>query len=420
MSKNEFFSAQMIADTLSLSNRTIESWAKNGKLVPELDPATHERPYTRAQLENIDKFSAMFNSTWDEEISVEPTREYTLVELFAGGGGLALGLEKAGFHSLLLNENDKHACATLRLNRPEWNVVEDDIANVDFSHLQGKVDLLTGGFPCQPFSEAGKKLGFEDLRGTLVFEMVRAIKEIRPKVFLAENVKGLVNNDGGRTLNTIINVLEELGYTILEKDVYKAMFYKVPQKRERLIIIGVRSDIVEKLVFNKPSPYHRILTVKDALKAGELYQTDVPDSIGETYKKRKKEIMSHVPEGGYWKDLPIELQKEYMLKSFYLGGGKTGMARRLAWNEPSLTLVCSAAQKQTERCHPSETRPLTTREFARIQTFPDDWQFSGSKGQVYKQIGNAVPVNLALAIGKALINMLNNAPDDVFESLDSE
>lgn len=124
--------------------------------------------------------------------------------------------------------------------------------------------------------------------------------------------------------------------------------------------------------------------------------------------------MSFVPEGGYWRDLPIELQKEYMMKSFYLGGGKTGMARRLAWNEPSLTLVCTPAQKQTERCHPSESRPLTTREYARIQTFPDEWEFCGSDSQIYKQIGNAVPVNLALAIGKALVRMLNSAPNDIF------
>ena len=106
--------------------------------------------------------------------------------------------------------------------------------------------------------------------------------------------------------------------------------------------------------------------------------------------------------------MPVDLQKEYMLGSFYLGGGKTGMARRLSWNEPSLTLTCAPAQKQTERCHPSEHRPLTTREYARIQTFPDNWQFEGSATQVYKQIGNAVPVNLALAVGKSLVRMLNS------------
>lgn len=412
---DNYFSAAIVADTLSVSKRNVETWAKNGKLIPALNHDLHEKPYTKEQLENFEQFSAMFNSSWDQEMSVEPARDYSLVELFAGAGGLALGLEQAGFKSILLNEKDKYACATLRANRPAWNVVEDGIENVDFTHLNGKVDLLTGGFPCQPFSYAGKQLGFEDLRGTLVFEMARAIKEIQPKVFLAENVKGLAENDNGRTLSTIIKVLEDLGYKILEKEIYKAIFYKVPQKRERLMIVGVRADLYDKLVYEKPSPYYKVLTVKDALKAGELYDQDVPKSTGQLYPKRKAEIMSYVPEGGYWRDLPIELQKEYMMKSFYLGGGKTGMARRLSWDEPSLTLVCTPAQKQTERCHPSESRPLTTREYARIQTFPDDWKFEGSDGQIYKQIGNAVPVNLALAVGKAIVRMLNNAPKEIFE-----
>lgn len=404
---NDYFSAETVADALSVSKRNIESWAKNGKLVPILDPLIHKKPYKKEQLVQFPQFSAMFNSSWEEQEKITPSRELSLVELFAGAGGLALGLEKAGFKSVLLNEKDKFACQTLRFNRPEWNVVEDDIANVDFTHLKGKVDLLTGGFPCQPFSYAGKQLGFEDIRGTLVFEMARAIKEIQPKVFLAENVKGLAENDDGKTLETIISILEEIGYEIVEKDVYKALFYKTPQKRERLIIIGVRKDLIGQASFEKPSPYHRILNLRDAFKAGELYKDDVPESIGQKYPQRKAEIMSHVPEGGYWRDLPLELQIEYMKGSFHLGGGKTGMARRLSWDEPSLTLTCAPAQKQTERCHPSENRPLTTREYARIQTFPDNWIFQGSASQIYKQIGNAVPVNLAFAIGKSLVKMLN-------------
>lgn len=133
-----------------------------------------------------------------------------------------------------------------------------------------------------------------------------------------------------------------------------------------------------------------------------------PESDGATYPKRKEEILKLVPPGGYWRDLPMDIQKEYMKKSFYLGGGKTGMARRLSWDEPSLTLTCSPAQKQTERCHPEETRPLTVREYARIQSFPDDWQFTGSLASQYRQIGNAVPVNLAYHIGKTLISMLES------------
>jgi DNA (cytosine-5)-methyltransferase 1 len=152
------------------------------------------------------------------------------------------------------------------------------------------------------------------------------------------------------------------------------------------------------------------MVLKDALKAGELYANDVTElgTEGQKYPKRKAEILSQVPQGGYWRDLSDELQREYMQGSYFLGGGKTGMARRLSWNEPSLTLTCSPSQKQTERCHPEYNRPLTVREYARIQTFPDNWVFSGSISSQYKQIGNAVPVNLACAIGKRLISLLNN------------
>jgi len=405
--KKEFFSSSDVADILSVSKRNISSWAKNGKLIPALDPETHSNPYTKDQLSVFPEFSSMFQSQWEDQLLIKPNKEYTLVELFAGAGGLALGLEQAGFKSLRLNEINKHACNTLRKNRPDWNVIEGDIVDQSFHDLSGKVDLLTGGFPCQPFSTAGKKLGLEDIRGTLVFEMIRVMKEIKPKVFLAENVSGLKNDDNGRTIEVIKDIINESGYSVIEEDIYKAIFYKVPQKRERLIIIAVRNDLKDKVVYEKHSVYHSLVTVKDALKKGSLYNSDVPESEGQSYPARKAEILSYVPEGGYWRDLPLELQKEYMKGSFSLGGGKTGMARRLSWNEPSLTLTCSPAQKQTERCHPEENRPLTTREYARIQTFPDDWVFEGSTTEIYKQIGNAVPVNLAACLGRSIVKMLN-------------
>jgi DNA (cytosine-5)-methyltransferase 1 len=359
-------------------------------------------------LEQFEQAQLLFNSTWNDEIKSKASRAYTLVELFAGAGGLAIGLEKSGFKSLLLNEFDRHACSTLRTNRPKWNVLEGDIRNVDFSPYKNKVDVLSGGFPCQAFSYAGKKLGFEDTRGTLFFEFARAVKEINPKIILAENVRGLLEHEGGKTLEAIKNVIDEIGYELIDPRVLKAVFYKVPQKRERLFLIAIRKDLANIANFKWPSPYTRIMTLRDALYKGELYSSDVPDSPGQKYPKRKAEILSNVPEGGYWRDLPPKLQKEYMQKSFFLGGGKTGMARRLSLDEPSLTLTCAPAQKQTERCHPTETRPLTVREYARIQTFPDDWVFTGPLTAQYKQIGNAVPVNLAHAVGRSLIRLLND------------
>ncbi|MEM9954530.1 MAG: DNA cytosine methyltransferase, partial [Chloroflexota bacterium] len=197
---------------------------------------------------------------------------------------------------------------------------------------------------------------------------------------------------------TVEDLLEKVKSLKTNRYVLKAQIHDVPQKLERLIIIGVRNDLDYPIYFPKENDY--ILSLREAL-------TDVPISDGASYPQRKKEILAHVPAGGYWRDLPENLAKEYMKKSYFLGGGKTGMARRLAWEEPSLTLTCSPAQKQTERCHPSETRPLTVREYARIQTFPDEWEFTGSTANQYKQIGNAVPVNLAYHIGRCLIAMLD-------------
>ncbi|EHS4535900.1 TPA: DNA (cytosine-5-)-methyltransferase [Enterobacter hormaechei subsp. xiangfangensis] len=401
----EEFSLSEVADILGVSKETLRRWDTAGKLVSQRNDENNYRFYRKDQLKHFEQAQFLFKSQWSDE-SKTCNNIYTVLELFAGAGGMALGLEKAGLKSVLLNEIDSHACKTLRKNRPEWNVVEGDVSKVDFTPYRDTVDVLAGGFPCQAFSYAGKKLGFEDTRGTLFFEFARAVKEINPKVLLAENVRGLLNHDDGRTLETIKNIITDLGYTLFEPRVLKAIFYKVPQKRERLIIVAVRNDLANGIDYEWPSSYNKILTLKDALKKGELYDSDVPESEGQKYPKRKAEILSMVPPGGYWRDLPEDIQKEYMLKSFYLGGGKTGMARRLSWDEPSLTLTCAPAQKQTERCHPEETRPLTVREYARIQTFPDDWVFEGPMSAKYKQIGNAVPVNLSFAVGKSVVHLL--------------
>jgi len=415
----EYYSIAQVADILGSSKETLRRWDKSGKLVPQRNPDNNYREYHRTQLEQFEQAQLLFNSKWNEELDVTPNRSYKLIELFAGAGGLAIGMEKAGFDSILLNEIDKNACATLRKNRPEWNVLEGDISEIDFSKYKNTVDILTGGFPCQAFSYAGNKQGFEDARGTLFFEYARAVKEINPKVIVAENVRGLLRHDDGKTLQTIKNIINELGYKLVEPRVLKAVFYRVPQKRERLLLIAIRKDLAPSVEFKWPSPYERLMTMKDALKKGDLFDTNVPLSAGQKYPDRKIEILDKVPQGGYWRDLPDDLQREYMMKSYFLGGGKTGMARRLSWDEPSLTLTCAPAQKQTERCHPSETRPLTVREYARIQTFPDDWEFCGSISSQYKQIGNAVPINLAHAVGRSLVRLLNDIENNTIATQSS-
>ena len=403
----QFFTVTNLADILSVSIRTVITWVKKGTLNLEKNENGQEGFYAN-QLVGISQIESMIDNKWDEEYKVKPVRDFTSIELFAGGGGLALGMEKAGFKHVLLNEFDKSACATLRKNRPSWNVVEGDIHDISFKEYEGKVDFLSGGFPCQAFSYAGNKGGFEDARGTLFFELARTVKEVKPKVFMGENVKGLYTHDKGHTFKVIKSVIADLGYTLVEPQLLKAIQYQVPQKRERLILIAIRNDIADKVKFHYPSPFNRVVTLRDAFFKGLLYDCDVPESIGQKYPQRKKEIMEQVPMGGYWKDLPDDLQLEYMKGSYYMGGGKTGIARRLSLDEPSLTLTCAPAMKQTERCHPTETRPLTVREYAIIQTFPDDWEFCGNMTAQYKQIGNAVPVNLAAAVGRSLIRLFNN------------
>lgn len=328
------------------------------------------------------------------------SNEVTAIELFAGAGGLAIGLEQAGINTLEYVEVDKACCETLKTNRPYWNVVCDDIHNVDFTRYRNKVDIVTGGFPCQAFSYAGKKMGFEDVRGTLFYEFARCIKEVQPKMFMAENVKGLLSHDKGRTLSTIISVFEDLGYTIgNRKQVLNACYYGVGQKRERIVIVGIRNDIQTNFTYPKPEKHQT--TLKEALK-------DCPVSDGISYSEKKKKIFELVPPGGCWINLPENIAKEYMGKSYYSGGGKRGMARRISWDEPCLTLTCSPSQKQTDRCHPDEIRPFTVREYARIQSFPDDWKFCGGISSQYKQIGNAVPVELARRLGIQLIKSIKN------------
>ena len=401
----EYYSLSEVADLLSVSKETLRRWDRNGKLTAVREPMSNYRVYHKTQLKIFDDLEFLYAPNENVEEIIQ-TKTYKSIELFAGAGGLAIGLEEAGINCLALNEYDHWACETLRKNRPSWNVIEDDVKNVSFSHLKGEIDLVTGGFPCQAFSYAGKKLGLNDARGTLFYEFARVVQETMPAICVGENVRGLMTHDNGRTIEGMISILDEIGYHVITPRIFKTIFYKVPQKRERVLIVGIRKDLNHQL-FEFPKPFKKVYTLKDALKKGELYNCDVPISAGTQYPKSKKEVLELVPPGGYWRDLPIDLQKQYMGGSFHLSGGKTGMARRMSWLEPSLTLTCSPAQKQTERCHPEETRPFTVREYARIQTFPDDWIFAGSVSQQYKQIGNAVPVNFAKEVGFSIIKFLN-------------
>lgn len=384
---------------IGVSADTIRRWNKKGLLKAQRSEHNY-RLFDLGEMQMIHK--KLFSNNEKNNYKILKSKKkskHSVIELFAGAGGTALGFHNAGLQHSLLLEWDEKAGNTLKQNMPDWNVIVQDVREFNFKGLEA--DVIEGGFPCQAFSYAGNKMGFSDVRGTMFFEFARAIKDVKPKIAMGENVRGLLTHDDGKTLKTIVSILKELGYKVAYK-VLRAQYLDVPQKRERLIILAVRNDLDIPFLFPKEKNY--TVSVKEALEK-------CPDSPGQEYPPRKKEILKLIPPGGYWRDLPIKLQKEYMRASFYMGGGKTGMARRLSWDEPSLTLTCAPAQKQTERCHPKETRPLRVREYARIQTFPDNWEFSGSTSSQYKQIGNAVPPNLGYHMGKCIIAMLDNKPD---------
>ena len=324
----------------------------------------------------------------------------TSIELFAGAGGLALGLEQAGFEHLGLVEFNKYAADTLIANRPQWKVLCEDIAQVaerdleqEFGIAKYELDLLSGGAPCQSFSYAGKRLGLQDVRGTMFYHYATFLHKLQPKMFLFENVRGLLTHDGGRTFKTILDIFEDEGYTTVHK-VLNAWNYGVPQKRERLITIGIRNDLAEQCHFTFPKEHEYKPVVRDI-------QLDInPDATQcARYSQNKETVFALVPPGGYWRDIDPVVAKTYMKTCWDMGGGRTGILRRIGLDEPSLTVLTNPGMKQTDRCHPLEVRPFSVRENARLQSFPDEWIFCGKLSEQYKQVGNAVPVNLAKEIG---------------------
>ena len=404
MSDAKYVMVTAASYALNVSVDTIRRWNKQG-LIKATRDKNNRRLFNLEEIKRLqNKLSGKKDSTEYQILkSKQMYEEATCIDLFAGAGGTALGFHNAGINHVMLNELDSNAVATLKANSKKhklrWNIIEGDVAGLDFKEYVGTA-IIQAGFPCQAFSYAGKSRGFEDTRGTLFFEFARAVKEVKPKIAIGENVRGLINHDGGKTLATMLKTLDDLGYKVNYR-VLRAQYLDVPQKRERLILFAVRKDLECPIVFPKERDY--FISMRQALK-------NCPSSEGQTYPKRKSEIMDMVPEGGNWRNLPISIQKEYMKGSFYLSGGKTGMARRMAWDLPCLTLTCSPAQKQTERCHPTQTRPLTVREYARIQTFPDNWEFTGKMTAKYKQIGNAVPVNLGYHVGRCVLASLGLIP----------
>ena len=388
----ETIPAHIFADIMGVSKATLRKWEANGTFVPATGK-DGRKYFPVEKLLGVPEIREMVDSPWEEEMATRPLRPYTSIELFAGAGGLALGMERAGLSHILLNEIDHDACATLRLNRPQWNIVEQDVRTISFKPYCGKVDFLSGGFPCQAFSYAGKQGGFNDTRGTLFFELARAVKEAQPKVFMGENVKGLSAHDGGRTLETIKNTIRELGYTLVEPRVLKAIFYQVPQKRERVIIVGFR-DAVDYDRFCFPAP------------TTPLAKTTLKSVLDEDADNNDKWFFSDKAVRG------MMLVKEKMNK---------GRVQNI--DEPCNTISAHLAKVSLNSTDPvlkigERYRRLTPHECARIQSFPETFNFASvSDCRKYRAIGNAVPPVFMWHIAKALAKVTD--PENSYETEDN-
>ena len=359
------------------------------------------------------------------------------LSFFSGALGLDLGLEKAGFEPLLVCENDKFCISTIKANKPDTPLIEDirDYSASDIKNIAGiteddSVDLVIGGPPCQAFSTAGARKSFEDERGNVFIKYLEIATDLKAKFIVIENVRGLLsaplkhrphNQRGegfsaltederpGGALKYILSFLEDKGYGI-SFNLYNSANYGTPQIRERVVIVA--SIDGKKLPYLKPTHSDdpkwglpQWNTFKNATSNLSSYDNEECAEFPEGRLKYYKMIGP----GGNWKSLPIDSQIEAMGNAYYSGGGKTGFFRRLAWDKPSPTVLTSPTMPATDLAHPVEDRPLSVAEYARIQEFPDDWFFAGKTKDKYKQIGNAVPVSLGLAIGNLLKNHIANA-----------
>ncbi len=343
-----------------------------------------------------------------------------VISFFSGAMGLDLGLEQAGLHIRICQDFDESCVKTIEANGK--NAVLGDIRNIRPEDIlnktglkQGEPFLVCGGPPCQPFSTAGKRLGINDPRGSLFMDYIRMINYIRPRFFIMENVKGIMSsplksnldkpldeNSPKTVLDVILSEFNKLEY----KTVYgilDAVNYGVPQFRERFVLIGSRDyeDIFLPIPTNFQMHQNKEMlwkTTGDAIK-------DLENNPGEcaSFSDERLQYLRMVPEGGNWKDLPKDILEKAMGGAYSSGGGKVGFYRRLSYSQPSPTVVTSPVQKATMMCHPTQDRPLSIKEYARLQQFPEDWNFVGTTSAKYRQIGNAVPVGLAKAIGKAII-----------------
>lgn len=335
--------------------------------------------------------------------------DYIGVSLFSGAMGLDIGLEQAGVDIRVCQDFDKACYNTMIANGK--NAMTGDIKEISSDDILSKagvnkedVFLLCGGPPCQPFSTAGRRGGVNDPRGSLFMDYMRILRDIKPRFAVFENVKGLLStkHDGRPVIDIILDEFHNAGYKTVH-GLLDAVHYGVPQFRERVIVIASRDN--EDIFL--PMPTHFMVHQNIDYRWSTLRSviSDLENTPGDyvPFSADRLRYLQMVPEGGNWRDLPPEIQPVAMGGAWESGGGKVGFYRRLSYSQPSPTVVTSPVQKATMMCHPTQDRPLSVKEYARIQQFPDDWVVTGTITERYRQIGNAVPVGLARAIGSAII-----------------
>lgn len=315
----------------------------------------------------------------------------TAISLFSGCGGMDLAFVQEGYRIIWANDNNHWACETYKLNIGP-HIVEGDVAEIDFRKIPA-CDLILGGFPCQDFSVIWKQHGINTDRGNLYRHFVRAVEAKRPKAFLAENVKGLLSANKGKAIRQIIEDFSKVGpgYT-LNARVYNFADYGVPQLRERLLIVGIRKDLP--YLFQPPAPTHtpdKYVTAGEALKGVEKA---VHNNELLRVSEKTVEMLKLIPEGKNFTAVPKD-------SPLYVNGMISHVYRRLHRDKPATTII-AAGGGGTWGYHYREPRPLTNRERARLQTFPDDFVFVGSISEVRRQIGNAVPPAGVRPFAKAL------------------
>lgn len=336
--------------------------------------------------------------------------KYTTVSLFSGAGGLDLGLSWAGMN--IIWANDILPIAVKNYKHNIGNIIQEDIKKIDINDIPTS-DIVVGGFPCQPFSSAGNRRGIEDDRGNLYLEIIKVVNSKDPKVVIFENVRGILsmkNKDGSNFFDTVIHLLQNTGYYGYDVTykLIKASDYKVPQNRYRVIIVAFRKDLEVDYQFPEPTTVPEDdLTIRSIINVNEKIPNK--NDIWEL-SPQSKALIKHIPEGGSWKNVPYEFlpdrlkrikdnMKKYHSPNFY---------RRFSRNEIAGTITAAATPENSGSIHPIEDRRFSVREIARIQTFPDNYEFIGSVSGMYKIIGNAVPPKIGEVIGKSIIEALDS------------